>query len=298
MDINRANMNALFTGYNTAFQNAFNAVPVDYQKFSMIVPNAQPIMEYPFITAFAGMREWIGPRQIKNLESKKLTVTEKPFEDTVSVKRRDIVTDRYGVYTPMIQQMGDGAARLPGELAVAAMVANGTWLDGAAFFGTSRTYGSNTISNYATGALTATTFNTAYDTMMAYLSHTNKPLGVVPDLLVVGPKLRSTAWHIVMDEFGYDGTDKVQRQNENKGIVDLLVLPDLVGTYDDYWFLACTKRPVKPVIVQIGEAANLIRKDREEDDNVFDYDSYVYGTRSYQAAALAIPHLIYGAFVA
>lgn len=305
MDINRTSMNALFTGYSQAFRDGIALAGNTYQSFAMEISNAQPIMEYPFLEAFAGMREWIGPRQIKNVSSKKLTVTEKPYEDTVGIKRRDIVADRQGVYTPIVGQMGLNAGKLWNDLAYAALCGNGNWLDGAAFFGTTRKYGANTISNSTSSALTAATYGTARVAMMSYLAHNDKPIGVMPNLLVVGPKLEATAKKILESQF-VAGSIPTGESSYVSGVTDanpyyktaaLLVAPDLVGTYDDYWFLMATQGVLKPVVVQKGEEPVLTRKDRDEDDNVFDRDEFVYGTRAYGAAALAFPHLAYAGIV-
>jgi phage major head subunit gpT-like protein len=43
------------------------------------------------------------------------------------------------------------------------------------------------------------------------------------------------------------------------------------------WFLVDDSRALKPVILQQRKALNFVRKDREEDDNVFDKGEYVYG---------------------
>jgi phage major head subunit gpT-like protein len=316
MDINRTNMNALFTGYSQAFKDAFGLAPSVYEKFSMVISGAQPIMEYPFLEAFAGMREWLGPRQIKNVSSRKLTVTEKPYEDTVGIKRRDIVADRQAIYTPIIGQLGLNAGKLWNDLAVAALVANGNWLDGAAVYGTTRKFGANTISNYTASALTACTFSsgavtagtyrTARIAMMSYLGHNDKPLGVIPNVLVVGPKLEATAKMILQGQSiaGSVATGEsayvsgLPVANPDFGTAELVVCPDLVGTYDDYWFLMAAQGMLKPVVVQKGEEPVLVRRDREEDDNVFDRDEFVYGTRAYGAAAVAFPHLVYAGIVA
>lgn len=46
------------------------------------------------------------------------------------------------------------------------------------------------------------------------------------------------------------------------------------------WFLIDTTRMIKPVILQVREPMdNLVRKDRPEDDNVFDRDEYLYGIK-------------------
>jgi phage major head subunit gpT-like protein len=265
---------------------------------------------------FAGMREWLGPRQIKNVSTKKLTVTEKGYEDTVGIRRRDIVSDTYGVYGPIISQLGLNAGKVWNDLAFAALVANGNWLDGAAFFGTTRKYGDATISNYTTSALTGAglsagtmtlgTYGTARVAMMSYQGHNGKGLGVVPNVLVVGPKLEYQArlicespicvGSVATGESSY--VSGASAPNPYYKSAEVIVAPDLVGTYDDYWFLLATQGMIKPVLVQKGEEPVLIRKDREEDDNVFDIDEYKYGTRAYGAAALALPHLAYGGFVA
>lgn len=316
MDINRTNMNALFTGYNQSFKDAFGLAPNTHEKFSMVITGAQPIMEYPFLESFAGMREWLGPRQIKNVSSKKLTVTEKPYEDTVGVKARDIETDRYGVYTPIVSQMGLNAGKLWDDLAYSALAGNGTWLDGAAFFGTTRKYGANTISNYtasaltgasiSAGTLTTGTYGTARLTMQSYLGHNDKALGVQPNLLVVGPKLEALArlicespvcvGSVATGESSY--VSGATAPNPYYKSAEVVVSTQLVGTYDDYWFLMATQGAIKPVIVQKGKEPVLIRRDREEDDNVFDRDEFVYGTKAYGAAALALPHLCYAGIVA
>jgi phage major head subunit gpT-like protein len=76
-----------------------------------------------------------------------------------------------------------------------------------------------------TSALTEATFNTAYLAMMSYKAHNDKPMGIIPNLLVVGPKLRTTAWDIVKNQFNYNASDKVQVRNVNENIVDLLISP-------------------------------------------------------------------------
>jgi phage major head subunit gpT-like protein len=104
---------------------------------------------------------------------------------------------------------------------------------------------------------------------MSSNAHNDKPMGIIPNLLVVGPKLRTTAWDIVKNQFNYNDSDKVQVRNVNENLVDLLISPELIGTYDDYWFLLSTKGIIKPVIVQKGKETVLTRLDRDTDKPVF-----------------------------
>jgi phage major head subunit gpT-like protein len=306
MDLNRGNMDSMFTGFNQQFKAAFALGSVDYRQFSMEIPVGTSIIEFPFLEQFSGMREWIGPRQIKNVSSKKLAVVQRKFEDTVGIPVESVEDDQYGLYGPIVGQMGVNAGNLWGQLSFEALCANGAWLDGAAFFLTTRKYGKNTINNTTTSALTATTYGAARLAMMSYVGHGGRPLNVMPNLLIVGPKLEQTAKKIVENAVIVENVltgestyiAPVGAPNPFNGTAKLLVSTELVGTYDDYWFLADTRGVIKPVMITQRQNPVMTRKDRAEDDNVFVDDQIVYGTRARGEAALTLPHLCYGGIVA
>lgn len=308
MDINRGNMNKLFIGFNTSFKNGLKNVPVDYKPFSKEFPSSTATQGYPFLELFSGMREWIGDREIKNLSTKKLEVSNRDFEETVGVKQNNIEDDQYGLYSPMFEMLGESAARIWGELAYEALVKNGKWLDGSAFFLTTRKYGSNTINNKTTSALSRTTYGAARTAMMSYKGHNNKTLKSVPGLLVVGPALEETAKKILEYDYyveAYEGdTDDATVKNHAptpniyKGTAKLLVTPELTGTYANYWFLMDTSGVIKPVGLQVRKKANkIIRKDRDTDDCSFFEGKAIYGTHARGEGFLTFPHLCYGGIV-
>ena len=308
MDINRGNMTTLFTAYNQAFKDGFAMGNVDFREFTTEIPSSTKIIEFPFLEQLSGMREWLGPRQKKNVSSRKLTVTARKFEDTVGIPVDDVRDDQYGLYTPIVKQMGVNVGNLPGALSFAALVGNATWLDGVAFFSTAgRNYdGTNAIANYGTAALTATLYGTTYAAMMGWLGHGGKALNVKPNLLVVGPKLMATAKAIVespvVASTGLTGESTyvygVTIPNPWYNSAKLMVSTELVGTYDDYWFLMDTRGVVKPVIYINRETGVLTTRDSIGDDNVFFDDEIVYGAKARGEAALAFPHLIYAGYVA
>ena len=47
----------------------------------------------------------------------------------------------------------------------------------------------------------------------------------------------------------------VQIDNVNYGAVKLVVLPELVGTYDDYWFLLDCSHLIRPLSLQVRKEA-------------------------------------------
>ncbi len=60
------------------------------------------------------------------------------------------------------------------------------------------------------------------------------------------------------------------------------------------WFLMCTKRAVKPLIYQERKKAQLVRKDKADDDNVFFSGDLIYGVDMRGNAGFGLPQLAYG----
>ena len=300
-------MDALFTGFKRNFEKGLESVSTEYLSYSTVVPSNTSIETYPFLEKFGGMSEWLTDRQIKNVASKKLELKNRKFEDTVALRREDVEDDQYGIYAPVMQEMGFAAANLWGELAVEALYSGAvdTWIDDKTFFATDHAYGSNTINNKTTSALSSSTYAAARLAMLSYKGHNDRALKVLPNLLIVGPALEATAFDILQQELVIDSaatggtTDYVGGaiRNRWRGTAKYIVLPELTGTYANYWFMCDVSRPLKPVVVQQRMMPKLTKKDNETDDNVFDEDVYKYGTRARGAAVLTMPHLIYGGIV-
>lgn len=300
MDINRKNLDVMFTGFKNSFLSGFERAPESWKKFASPIQSGTASNLYPFLEQLGGMEEWAGDRKIRNTASRKIEVVNRDFEETVSIPRNDIEDDQYGIYATLIAEMGRHAGKVWQDLAVEALLGNPAWIDGSNFFVATRKYGGETICNTAAGALSATTYETARKTMMAYRGHAGKILGVSPDLLIVGPKNEKAAFEILKDRMqlravtsgsvsGVGATD-----NPWNGSAELLVLPELSGSsYEDLWFLAATNGVIKPLFVQQRKNPALTALDRETDENVFARKEYIYGSDARGEAFLAFPHLIY-----
>lgn len=136
--INRANLNAMFTGFKTTFNNAFAAAPSDWGQVAMEVPSTQAQEQYAWLGSTTRFREWIGDRVIQNLKTHDFTIKNKSYENTVGVDRDTIMDDTYGVYNPMFSQLGQDARNHPDELIFALLAAGFSSLcyDGQYFFDT------------------------------------------------------------------------------------------------------------------------------------------------------------------
>lgn len=116
MIINRQSLTTLTTGYKAGFQIGFEGVAPMWNRVATLVPSATASEEYAWLGAFPGMREWIGERQIKNLAQHGYSIKNRKFESTVSVPKTSIEDDQFGIYAPMMQELGRSAAEHPDTL--------------------------------------------------------------------------------------------------------------------------------------------------------------------------------------
>lgn len=113
MIITRQSLATLTTGFKASFQQGFAGIAPVWERIATRVPSATAAEEYAWLGAFPGMREWIGERQIKNLAQHGYTIRNRKFEMTVSVPKTAIEDDRFGIYAPMMTEMGRAAAEHP-----------------------------------------------------------------------------------------------------------------------------------------------------------------------------------------
>lgn len=138
MIINGTNLDLVFKGFKTVYTDAFLSAPVNWDKIAMTVNSTGRDETYGWLGQFPQLREWIGPRHVKNLEAHSFTIVNRDFESTVSIRRNDLADDRYGVYKPSFSEMGQLARRHPEEM-VMGLLARGfseTGFDGQNFFDT------------------------------------------------------------------------------------------------------------------------------------------------------------------
>lgn len=154
MQLTSANIQALQVGFNTTFNNAFNDAPSDYDKIAMTTQSTHSSETYAWMGKTTAFREWLGDRVIQNLSASDYTIKNKKFENTIGVDRDDIEDDSFGVYTPLIAQLGQDAKSHPDTL-VFDLLKNGftnLCYDGQYFFDTDHSVGSTTYSNSGGGS--------------------------------------------------------------------------------------------------------------------------------------------------
>lgn len=302
--ITAALLEALRTGFRREFNAAYEAMRATtfYADVATTVPSTTGSETYGWLGDFPDLREWVGDRVVKDMKESGYQIVNKEWESTVGVKRPQIEDDNLGIYRPMVQAMGQAAARHP-DILIAGLMKNGAsqlCYDGQNFFDTDHpvypnhdgTGAAATVSNYDDGTsgtpgpawylldtsrplrpfifqerqkpefeaktdprtsdavftsnlyqygayarhnvgfgfwqcaymskapLTGDTLDAAMQAMMEFKADGGRPLGIMPNLLVVPPALRAAANKTVKVMLGEGGAS-----NANYEAVEVKVVP-------------------------------------------------------------------------
>ncbi|MCI4680421.1 Mu-like prophage major head subunit gpT family protein [Rhodoblastus acidophilus] len=129
-------MKLLFTGFKAVFNDAWAQTPTHAFDIAMKTSSGTSREAYPWLGQFPQLREWVGDRHIKSVETQGFFIDNLKFESTVTVKRESIEDDQYGVFAPMFRNMGRVARLHPDQL-VFGLLKNGFnsfCFDGLPFF--------------------------------------------------------------------------------------------------------------------------------------------------------------------
>lgn len=291
MIVNQSNLRGLDVSYSTAFNKAFDETPTDWQKVAMQTQSQSRETDYKWMGQMPHMKEWIGEREIRKLAAYSYPIKNKKFEDTIAVPREDIEDDQYGIYTPMFEMLGEEAARHP-EILVFGAMKNGFMLpcyDGKSFYAADHPTGNGkeTAGNLSDMALDEDSFKVARTAMMNYKGDNGSSLNIVPDLLVVSPSNEEIADWILNADY-HNGSS-----NTMKGKAKVLVSPEL-SDQPDSWYLLDTRRRIKPFIYQLRKAIKITALTKDDDQNVFMRDEFIWGADGRSNVGYSFWQMAYG----
>lgn len=291
MLISNENLAGLRMSFNAAFNKAYLETPSNKDKVATTIPSSTKMNTYGWIGNFPSMREWIGEREIKNLEEKAYNIVNKHFEATVAINRDDVEDDNLGLYTVKMQMMGS-EAKVHQDILVMSRMKNGfteACYDDLPFFSEAHPVGNTVWGNKGTAKLSPESYAAARASMMSLKKDNGDAANIKPNLLVVPPALETMGRRILEAEL-IDGTT-----NPWKGTAELLVDSNLAGApYENNWFLLDNSRPLKPLIFQERKKIKFISKVNENDDNVFWKNEFVYGADGRYNAGYGFWQFAYG----
>lgn len=291
--VRSAALAALTTAFNYRYNQGINRrrTEIWYPKLADTVPSTTRTNIYPFVADIGGMKEWVGPRVIRQLATRTQQLTNKDYEDTIAVPRNDILDDQFNVYGSRMELLGYQAAKLPDDLMIkvlqAGAGAKAVTYDGQPFFSANHPVDLDDpasavqSNNFVSTALSAANYDTIRQSFAGFKTDAGRVMGLVPDTLFVPPQLETTARNIVANGLTVSGGAAIE--NVLAKTSDVVVIPELAGLPTEY-YMAVTKLPIKPLIWQERQAPQMQSFTDPKDRNVFMDKEFIWGVDARGAA--------------
>ena len=217
MELNSASIVAFKTKFDTEFNKAFELAQTNYEKAAFVFNSGRvETVTHRWMKGLTGMKEFVGARQVNNVDSTGFSLSNKVWEDTLGIRRVDLERDQYGIYTPLVARIGQVAKQHRDKLvfeqlsdAIASATRAATLAyDDQAFYGTHTR--STTAYNYTNlvtgsgGALSEGSLTTGIinlrkrtdDKGNKLAAASAKPLLIIPpDLEYTANKLLNLSWY-------------------------------------------------------------------------------------------------------
>ena len=305
MLINQTNMAALFKTYSKRFSDAQQAAAgrafpnqLTAEDIALLLPVSGAATQHSWLDQIKGIHEWVGDRVLNNLKLQAMTVANRRFENTVSVPRTSIEDDQYGMFAPIIGVLGSDAEQLWIKLAIASLLANGTWADGNPFFCSGRKLsdekGAASLTNAVTTAMSTVAVEAALTAIRSFVLAGNEPADSVPQFLVCGPSLEGTAKAIIeADIVANAGATLAVSNVSTARMLKVRVDSRIVGDHAAKWYVTARKAGIPCTCVQQRKKPVLTRLDRDQDANVFMQDKFLYGVDARGESFMTLPFLAY-----
>jgi len=296
MNVNGANLNAIFLNLSKVFNQTFNEVEVEYPAIAMVVPSNGAYVDYRWLANFPQMKEWIGKKHITKLAEYDYVIRNKDFAATIEVHRNDIEDDQMGIYKPQAESAAWSAKQHPDELVFEAVnkAFTAKCYDGQPMISGSHKVGKLTFSNKGTKKLSIASleaarasYGVARTTMMKFKDESGRPLNVKPNILLVPPAQEDVANALMTVDRLEDG-----KPNPYKGTAKVQVSTRL--TDDDAWFLLDNTKPVKPFVYQVRKKPVFVSQTNMDSPSVFMEGVFYFGAEARGAAGYGFWQTIYG----
>lgn len=293
----------LRTDFNVAYHRRLNESIVG--RIATVIPTTLPTQDYGWLSGNPTMREFVDERRLKALKELSQTITDKTWEATLGVSRRALEDDQYGAIRLRVQDLANEAARHREKITVQkyALGATTVCADGQYLIDDDHPESGTNQDNKTTNALSEAEVAAGIAAMEQFTDDQGEPLGIIPTVLLVGPKNQFVAKRIVnstvsiASSLGATNARVVEgSSNPLQGMLDVIVSPYLTGTYDDYWFLIDGTRAVKGVILQERSdvPVEFTAVDNPDAEEVFMRDQLMYGVRARYEVGFGLWQTVYG----
>lgn len=288
--LDAAKIEAAYVGFFTTFQDRLQQTSPLHRELSIVTETENVLDTQLWLSNVPKMRKWIGPKQLGKLRGQSQPITTSPFEASIEVSKHDVLYDRLGIYKDRINSMADGYGWALDEMVIGAIAAGiagtalGTTYDGQNLVDTDHTAlatGGTQQTNKVTGALSATTYATAWQRFYQIKDENGNPLNVpgARMVLLVGPQNRQNARTILQQDIQAAGA-----RNIDYGTADLVVHPRIDAGTIFVNGISVTLTGTEWALIPRGSAAILTQIRRsaeflsvEEGEFAFRTGKYLYG---------------------
>ena len=298
MIIDSTTSNALYVNLSPEFTKGFESYKKTSDIFTKKVSSISESEVYGWFGPSPGFMEWKKntSRTIRNVNQLDYKVTNKEYEDTISISKNDVADNTLLQYNEQAFNLGADAAQKEDEL-VYSLFNNGfttnTTYDGLSWFNDAHTAGLKVIDNKGTGVLSKANLKIGITAMRSFKSQGDKLSDevtlnpAVELILLVPPALEWTATILVENE-----RDATGATNELKGKAKLFVSNWL--TSDTAWFLINTASPMKPIFFQEREKVQFYNLNANNSDMALMNGSFIYSANFRGTALPTLPWFVYG----
>jgi len=275
-------------GLRTEFFRAYRQLSESsiVPRIATIVRTNLPTQKYGWLGSVPAMREFVDERIPAGLRAYEYAISDQVWEASIAVERRALEDEQYDMIRMRVQDLALEATRHREQLVINALLQNGIAYDGKPLFSANHVEGdSGTQSNILSGALATETLQEAIAQMMGIRDDRGRPMGIMPDTLLVGPSLQWLAMELlespVVVQINTTGNYTPYR-NVLQGKLRLIVSPYIAGDHAEKWFLLDTSRAVRAVILQERRdvPVEFAALDRPTNESVFMRDLVFYGIRA------------------
>jgi phage major head subunit gpT-like protein len=227
-----------------------------------------------------------GELQIEGLHPFNYTITNRTFKSAIEVKRSSFEDDKLNLIRPRLEQLGQEAARHPGELLFQLFTSGGLAFDGTAFFADTRVIGrSANIDNIQAGSgVTAANLRTDLATnrgiMRKYQDDQARPMNLIPNTIVVPAEIEGAMWEALNPGSG-SATPPIPASADGSwsaGGYLVMVNPFLTDAND--WYLLHRSGAFRPFVYQERIAPSLEGLTTPNTDEGVIRDRYIYTARA------------------
>lgn len=308
MIITEATLDALRVQVEAGFEEGYEATETWWQELATEVPSSAASNKYSWIAQQLRMLDWVGDRTAQAIREHDYDIVNQPYEATIQLDRDQVEDDTFGTFVGLTApQFGEAVRKHPDEKIAELLTGSPVGFDGVTLFSSSHpTFvdpilnpsAATTYDNDLTGsgyALDATGVRAAWAIMTGYTGEDGKPLKVIPDTIFCPPQLYGAALEIAnatMTPKVYgSNTAAAAIDNVVKGWFRVVMIPELAGNANR-WFLAQTKKRIKPFIYQKRRAPEFVALDRPTDPDVFKRRRLTYGVDYRAGFGVTLPFLI------